>query len=121
MLTLTILLLVIQPLINNAAPIDNDNDDDNNNNNTAIIYDQRQNGSENVRVNVRDVFFVWAPEGGDTDFLDYPNEEVPQNASNEVEKPTSIFDILNSFATSTTTTTIKPSTEIIATGMCSIL
>lgn len=63
-----------------------------------VVYDQRQNGSENVRVNVKDVFLVWAPEeqtGGDSDFLDYPNEEVPQKPLGE--KPTSIIDILNSF------------------------
>lgn len=72
------------------------------------IFDQRQNGTENVRVNVKDVVLVWAPSDAllgassflDSDLLDYPNEEVPQKpiGSNEVENPTSILDILASFA-----------------------
>lgn len=71
------------------------------------VYDQRQNGTENVRVNVKDVVLVWAPSDAllgassflDSDLLDYPNEEVPQKpiGSNEVERPTSILDILASF------------------------
>lgn len=99
--------LSVQPF-NSAAPTNNSSNevDCENGNTYSSIYDQRQNGTENVRVNVKDVFLVWAPEGQlgnpgllDSDFLDYPNEEVPQKptGSNEVEKPTSIIDILNSF------------------------
>lgn len=77
---------------------------DKNSSESMETIDQRQNGTENVRVNVKDVVLVWAPSdalleaGGylDSDLLDYPNEEVPQKplGSNEIEKPTSIFDIL---------------------------
>lgn len=96
--------LSVQPFSSAAPTNSSSNEVDCENADTySSIYDQRQNGTENVRVNVKDVFLVWAPEGNpgllDSDFLDYPNEEVPQKptGSNEVEKPTSIIDILNSF------------------------
>lgn len=91
------------PASNNSNEVECENNDT-----YSSVHDQRQNGTENVRVNVKDVFLVWAPEGPlaspellDSDFLDYPNEEVPQKpvsgTSNEVQQPTSIIDILNSF------------------------
>lgn len=95
------------PPRNNSANAIDENCDQNASDEFIETIDQRQNGTENVRVNVKDVVLVWAPSdallGGsgilDSDLLDYPNEEVPQKpiGSNEVEKPTSIFDILASF------------------------
>lgn len=109
-----IILLSHQP--SSATPINTTivNDDCENNDKIVSVYDERQNGSENVRVNVKDVLFVWAPEDKiNSEFLDYPaNEEVPQNpvGSNEIQKPTSIIDILNSFQESSVTysSTQKP-------------
>lgn len=74
-----------------AAPSDRFDLDD-----QDSFYDQRQNGTENLRVDVKDVFLVWAPEGP-ADVVDYPDEEIPQHPSNDIERPTSIIDILNSF------------------------
>lgn len=124
-LTIILIYLTIQPLFGSAT-ISTTNSTVFENNNTEIIskiYDERQNGSENVRVNIKDVFFIWAPlsdENTDTDFLDYPNEEVPQESagsSNEVEKPTSIIDILNSYLQlAASTTTVKPAAIANETG-----
>lgn len=101
LLVLTLLHIIIAAPTNTTTltnEVNCENPDD------LSTYDQRQNGTENVRVNVKDVFLVWAPSQAapgmlDSDFLDYPNEEVPQKpiGSNEIERPTSIIDILNSF------------------------
>lgn len=106
-LTIFTVFLTLKFLLSNSAPLTTNTTVTNevnceNSETFSSVYDQRQNGSENVRVNVKDVFLVWAPDGNtgllDSDFLDYPNEEVPQKplGTNEVEKPTSIIDILNS-------------------------
>lgn len=95
------------PSRNNSSNAIDENCDQNASEESVETIDQRQNGTENVRVNVKDVVLVWAPSDAllgssailDSDLLDYPNEEVPQKpiGSNEVVKPTSIFDILASF------------------------
>lgn len=122
MLPLVIILTVllsIHPFGSAAAPTNSSSNEVEceNSETYSSVYDQRQNGTENVRVNVKDVFLVWAPEGPlanpgflDTDSLDYPNEEVPQKpiGSNEVERPTSIIDILNSFQELATSSSPRP-------------
>lgn len=112
-----LILVTVQPFISAAPTNGSSNEVDCENDAYSSLYDQRQNGTENVRVNVKDVFLVWAPEGQlaspgllDSDFLDYPNEEVPQRpvGTSEVEKPTSIIDILNSFQELAATSSQRP-------------
>lgn len=113
---LTLITVLITIGGGDAAPTNNATSNEVDCENETALYDQRQNGSENVRVNVKDVFLVWAPEGNsggllDSDFLDYPNEEVPQKPSG-VEKPTSIIDILNSFQELAASSSSTPPTGI---------
>lgn len=106
--TTSLLIFCTAISIINAAPANSTTNNEVDCDDDDLVYDQRQNGSENVRVNVKDVFLVWAPaqEQSDTDFLDYPNEEVPQKPLGE--KPTSIIDILNSFQELSASTTPSP-------------
>ncbi|KAF2885320.1 hypothetical protein ILUMI_20852 [Ignelater luminosus] len=103
---LTLLILIMLNSVQAAPATKLKSDSDNNEEEYGYEYDQRQNGTENYRISLKDVVIIWAPANPllaatalldsqllGSDYFGLDDSEKPQSGQN-AEKPEIIMEVV---------------------------